>query len=143
MTARTRVVIDTNVVISAMLWHGVPGQLLELADAGVFQLCTSVSLLHELNGVLRYPKFVPRLRSMAVDPEALAENYLRIATVVPAPALPWRVSRDADDDAALACAISAGAVCLVSGDQDLLSLGTYHGLPILRAATALRFFTAA
>lgn len=53
--------------------------------------------------------------------------------VDPAP-LPAPVSRDADDDAVLAAAVAAGCDCIVTGDQDLLVLGTYEGIVIIAPA---------
>jgi len=58
-------------------------------------------------------------------------------TVDAAP-LPGQVSRDPDDDEVLACAATAHATAIVSGDDDLLSLRRYQDIPILTAAEALR-----
>jgi predicted nucleic acid-binding protein len=48
--------------------------------------------------------------------------------------------RDADDVHVLACAVSAGADAIVTGDSDLLALGEFAGIPIIRAAEALSRF---
>lgn len=65
-------------------------------------------------------------------------NYRRISTTVTARQLEERVSRDADDDAVLACAIAARATIVVSGDDDLLVLQSFKGIAIVSAADAIR-----
>jgi putative PIN family toxin of toxin-antitoxin system len=59
-----RVVADTNVIVSAMLWIGSPHQILVASEDVRLTLCTSPSLLRELTGVLSRPKFAPRLRAL-------------------------------------------------------------------------------
>ena len=68
--------------------------------------------------------------------EVLAD-YLEIVEVVEPLEIP-RVVRDPDGDHVLACALAAKAELIVSGDQDLLVLHEYQGIPILPAAEALR-----
>ena len=46
--------------------------------------------------------------------------------------------RDPDDVAVLACALSAGADAIVTGDKDLLTIGSFQGIPIIDTAGALR-----
>jgi predicted nucleic acid-binding protein len=58
--------------------------------------------------------------------------------VVAAPPLPQPMSRDRDDDRVLAAAVAGKADMIVSGDDDLLWLGSYDGIRILTPAEALR-----
>lgn len=62
-----RVVLDTNVVASALLWGGTPERLIELAGEGVLQLVTSEALLAELAGILGRAKFVQKLMQKNVS----------------------------------------------------------------------------
>jgi len=57
-----RVVLDTNVVASALLWGGTPERLIELAGEGVLECFTSEALLAELAGILGRTKFAAKLR---------------------------------------------------------------------------------
>ena len=57
--------------------------------------------------------------------------------IVPASITP-AIARDPDDDQVLACALSAQAELIVSGDHALLNLKTYHGIGIVDASEALR-----
>lgn len=74
-----RVVADTNVVVSALLWIRTPHSLLVAAEEARLTLCISPALLQELEGVLHRPKFSPRLRQLQVGAEDLTARYARLA----------------------------------------------------------------
>lgn len=138
MRRRPRCVIDTNVLVSALLWKGTPGRLIDLAGEHELQLCTSRALLDELIATLCKKKLVNAVSATGLSREQMLQNYRRVATLVTVPPLAHRVSRDIDDDAVLACAMAARADLLVSGDNDLLVLGSFAGIPIVSAGQALR-----
>lgn len=64
-----RLVLDTNTVISGLLWQGTPlsGRLIDAAQTKSITLCTSVSLLAELRGVLARDNFVGQLQARALN----------------------------------------------------------------------------
>lgn len=70
-----RVVLDTNTVISGLLWPGNPRRILDLARSGEVILCVSQALLIELLDVLRRPKFVARLALIGATPEEVVDGY--------------------------------------------------------------------
>lgn len=131
--AVVRLVLDTNVVISALLWHGAPRRLLHYAHSDVVQLYTSLPLLIELDNVLRRSKFQLRLYQAQVRADDLALGYAALATTVEPMVIPPVILADPDDEAVLACAASAQADAVVSGDGHLLQLGAYSTIPILPA----------
>lgn len=126
-----RVVADTNVIVSAMLWIGSPHQILVASEDARLTLCTSPSLLRELTGVLSRPKFAPRLRSLQVSVSELTTGYARLARLVNPQRIIRVVAEDPADDEVLACALAARAHYIVSGDTDLLRLRSYRGISIL------------
>lgn len=69
--------------------------------------------------------------------QEMVKNYRQIATLVSASSLASQVSRDVDDDQVLACALAARADIIVSGDDDLLSLKVFQGIPIVMVARGL------
>lgn len=73
-----RAVLDTNILVSGLGWSGVPGQVVEAALAGRFELVTSPALLEEFRRVLSYPK----LAEVVDDPQRLVELLAVIAQVV-------------------------------------------------------------
>jgi hypothetical protein len=132
-----RLVLDTNVVVSAMLWGGRPRPPLDAARAGRLRLFTSTPLLTELDETLRYPKFRPKIDAARLPVEQLTELYAVLTTVVrPAPIEPV-ILADPDDDAVLACALAARARWVVSGDSHLLDLGAWRGIGVLSVAKTL------
>ncbi len=137
MTRPPRLVIDTNVLVSAFLWQGTPGRLLELAGEQAAQLFTSRVLLDELDSVLHRKKLVKSVAATGLSADAMLANFRKLATLVTARQLTAQISRDADDDAVLACALAARADLIVSGDDDLLVLGSFESIPIVIASQAL------
>jgi putative PIN family toxin of toxin-antitoxin system len=133
-----RIVLDTNVVMSALLWRGKPYQLLEAVRHGPrFVLYSSGVLLEELADVLTRPSAAKRLALIDKQAHEVLLDYIAAVEIVAAPALPQPVCRDPDDDAVLALALSASADLIVSGDNDLLVLEQFEGVPIVNATQAL------
>ncbi len=132
-----RVVLDTNILISAFGWGGIPGRLLLSGLTGQIELCTSPHLSTELERVFAYPTVVQALAKRGLSAEDLHRRYVASVLWFEAAPLPRPVCRDADDDYVLACAVAAGADLIVSGDDDLLSLRVYENIPIMAAAAAL------
>lgn len=122
----SRVVLDTNVYISALMFGGLPGSLLDLAFLRAFTLIISPALLDELDEKLR-AKF-------GVSPEDAAflrarlENVARV--VEPREAVSV-IAEDPDDNRVLECAVKGGAELIVSGDRHLLKLAKYQGIEIV------------
>lgn len=132
-----RLVFDTNVLISALVFRGLPSQLLLCLETGEHQLFSSPELLAELEDTLSRPKFARTLEASGTPAQRLFDDFLALPSVIHAPALPRRISRDPDDDAVLACAVAANAHLIVSGDHDLLVLERFQGIPIEAVAQAL------
>ena len=137
MKAR-RVVIDTNVLISAALSpQGTPAQLLRLVLQSE-QLVFSEQTHLELQTRLYRPKFdryitLDTRRRILHDIEASAHWVV----AVPGP----RRSRDVDDDKFIDAALAANAVLLATGDRDLLDVPTFNELPILKPTESLAWLT--
>jgi uncharacterized protein len=133
-----RVVLDTNIVTSALLWRGVPYQLFQaIRQAPSIQLYASAVLLQELADVLSRPSLAGRLAVIGRSAEDVLLDYLSVVQIVEAPALAQPVCRDPDDDEVLALGVAAQAELIISGDKDLLVLGQYEGIPIVTARTAI------
>ncbi|MGH9460776.1 MAG: putative toxin-antitoxin system toxin component, PIN family [Vicinamibacteria bacterium] len=131
-----RIVLDTNVLVAALITRDSPPDLLYQAwQRGEFELVTSHTQLDELRRVLTYEKLRPfvsreesRLLLETIDSKALVVGEL------PEVAL----SSDRHDNPILATAIKAGASLIVSGDkQGMLRLGEVQGIPIVTPRAAL------
>jgi len=132
-----RAVFDTNVLVSALLWHGPPHALLEQVRNGSIALIISPALLAELADVIGRAKFDAILVRANTSREQALAQVRQLAEVVDPPPLPQPVCRDPDDDAVLALALAAKVDCIVSGDDDLLVLETFQGIAIITSAQAL------
>jgi len=132
-----RVVLDTNSVVSGLLWHGSPRSVLDLARSGQLSLFTSGVLLSELYDVLSRQKFAARLAAAGTTARELMLGYAALTTVVRAAPVSGAVPEDPDDDQVLGCAIASKADFIVSGDSHLLRLREYEGVPIRSAGELL------
>jgi len=133
-----RVVLDTNILISGLLWSGPPRQILDAARRGEIELFTTQTLLDELADVLGREKFVTRLEQADVSSDTLVTGFRALATLVEPQNIPPTILDDPDDDAVLACAVASKATGIVSGDSHLLKLAKFSNIPILTAPDLLR-----
>jgi putative PIN family toxin of toxin-antitoxin system len=130
--------LDTNLLVSAVIGSGPPRQLLQAAQAGTFEFCTSEALLAELLDVLARPKFATRLAAADLSARDVVADLRLIATVVRPTDTPRVVPTDPDDDHVVAAALTCRADLIVSGDKrDLLALRSVQGIFIVNARDAL------
>jgi len=121
-----RVVLDTNVLVSAIVFGGPPGRLIELAAEGYLQLILSPPLIEELRDVLRQKFGFPD--AAGYQAEALLR---RISTVVEPQHEIAIINEDPEDNRVLEAAPAGDADAIVSGDRHLLSLGEFGNTAIL------------
>lgn len=131
-----RVVADTNVLISALQFGGLPGTFLAQAFARNFTLVTSPVLLDELDEKLR-----SKFKASDADAAAIRQK-LEAAAIVVSPIIVLQViPDDPDDNRVLECAITGQAHVVVSGDRDLLRLGSHADIPVLTVRQFLEKLT--
>jgi hypothetical protein len=126
-----RVVFDTNVVISGMLWSGTPHTALRLATTERVDAISSELLLDELRGVLQRGKFEKYLQRIDKSVEQLIDEYLEYTQIIEPASVPKDAVRDIKDTIVLETAIGGNATYIVSGDDDLLTLGAYVNISCL------------
>lgn len=138
-----RLVLDTNVVASGLLWDsGPPARLIDAARANEIELATSAPLIAELHRILGRAKFARQIAIAALSVDQLALGYASLATIVTPAEIGTVDIADPDDRLVLACALAAQPEAIVSGDPHLLNLKHYHRIPVLDPARALQIISA-
>jgi len=120
-----RLFFDTNVLIAALISHGICAELFEHCLTS-HTILTTEWVLGEYHRSLR--------KKFSFDKHLTEESlsFLKTnLTVVKAQTLKKRVCRDADDDNVIAGALSGKADCLITGDKDLLILKKFKNIPII------------
>ena len=129
-----RVVLDTNAVVSALLFTGISSELVSLWQKGLITLLLSREILDEYLRVFSYPKF--KLSEEEIK-ELIQDQVLPYAEVVKPKRRLRVVQRDPSDNKFLECAVAGKARVIISGDKDLLSLGRYREVRIQTPAQFL------
>ena len=129
------IVLDTNVVISALLTtKGPPPKIIEYWEAEEFDVATSAALLDELERVLQYERVKKYLKKSQEKVNALIKRLKTVAIFVEPKFELNVIEDDPDDDRILECAVTAGASYIISGDEHLRKLEQYQGIIILPPA---------
>ena len=121
-----RVVLDTNVVVSAAFFGGPPRSVLDAWADGRLQVLVSPAIFDE------YWRVCERLRAdyPEADFQAVLTELLAHGMLVPDADEDDRITADPDDDKFMRCALGAGAV-VVSGDRHLLEASGWQGVRVL------------
>jgi len=130
------VAADTNIYISALIFAGLPRQFLLAAEDARIHLFISEPIRQELLRILQ-TKF-------SWSNDQVNETLLQLESctelVRPTETLDV-IKEDPDDNRVLECAVAAGARFIVSGDNDLLRLGQFCNIRIVKVADFLKLIT--
>jgi putative PIN family toxin of toxin-antitoxin system len=136
--AKVRIVVDTNVYVSGLLWTGLPHDLLSAAETGHLTLVTTPAIIEEDREVLVRSKFAARIRTLTTSVDELLESFLGIVRIIQEPKVVRVVRADPDDDKFVACAVAARVRWVISSDTHLLTLQRYKSI---RIVTPQQFWT--
>jgi len=127
------VVLDTNVILSALLFGGKPAKLMKLWKSGRIQPFLCKEIIEEILRVLAYPRF--QLSEEEINYLLYYEilPYFEVVSISPGPVI---IEQDPSDDKFVRATEAAGAKVIISGDQHLLALKTFKKIEIL---TPVRF----
>ncbi|MBI1869969.1 MAG: putative toxin-antitoxin system toxin component, PIN family [Chlamydiae bacterium] len=131
-----KVVLDTNILISAIVFGGKPKKILEMAIKGKISIAVSHPLIQELRGVLEGNKF----QYPEEATEIILTELISVGEMVSPTEKISVISNDPPDNRILECAITAKANCIVSGDHDLFTLKEFQGIPIYTADQFLKLY---
>jgi putative PIN family toxin of toxin-antitoxin system len=125
---KIRTVIDTNVIVSAILFGGIPGKLISLWKSGHIQPLASKDIIDEYIKVLTYPKFNLSEREINYILYNEILPYFEVVTLKSGQAI---IPEDPSDDKFLHCAKAGKASVIISGDRHLINLKSYSKIKIL------------
>ncbi len=130
-----RIVIDTNVIVSALFFGGKPRALLELVATGHLDIFVTQEILAEYKATIDYllekyhghqlPSFLPEFKKVA----SVIESSSRV-----------RVCRDPDDNKFIECALDGQCSYIVSGDKDLLDIERFKNIRIILVSEFLGLY---
>ena len=133
-----RIVVDTNVIISSVLSPGgKPDQIFKAVFDGQLQLILSHAILRETRRVFSYHKIQKLLDRRGVTTEDIEDfliKLIKISILIAPISRPDIIKDDPADNAILATALDGQANFIVTGDQHLIALKEYRGIPILAPA---------
>lgn len=130
-----RVVIDTNIFVSAFLTGGDCEKIIQMWKKGRFALLISMEILEEILEVLSRPSigapksYISKLRKIIEKKAEIVKPYLKV-----------KISRDPGDDKFLDCAIQGKGKVIVSGDPHLKEIGEFKGIRIMGVKEFLEKF---
>src|SRR5260221_6206122 len=124
-----RVLLDTNILISALGFGGKPRQILKLVLEGKIKAISSPILLAELHEVIR-----KKFPILALDLPRIEKKMRKIFFIVH-PTKSIDVVRDVDDNRVLEAALAGACKNIITGDTDLLDLKTFQGINIVTPNT--------
>ena len=131
-----KVVLDTNVIVSAYLFGGRPFDLLRLAEQGTIEVLTSEDALSELLRVLRRDKFSERLQELGMTPDDVVSSFSDVAVSIVS-VDDVETCEDSDDNLFIGIALAGEADFVVSGDRHLLGCSARSPVAVLRISEFL------
>lgn len=135
-----RILLDTNVWISGLLWGGMPNRVVRMARSGQITAIVSIEILNELRNTLGYPKLQAQLSRLGETAQTLLRSIEEVSECVMTETIVVPELRDPKDAIVLAAALAGGARVIVTGDQDLLVLGQFEGVEIVTPTDFLRHY---
>lgn len=129
-----KVVFDSNIYISSIVYGGKPRQIFQSAIEGKVKLYVSRKILKEVEDVLQRPKFKYPFKMINL---VIAEIQNIAKTVIPQEKINY-IKDDPHDDIILECAVESKANYIVTGDEHLLNLKNYKTISILNASEFLK-----
>jgi len=132
-----KVIIDTNVAVSGLLWAGPPNRILKWARDGVLEIIGCEEIIDEVKRILKYDKFARRISALNSSPAEVLAYYMNLLKFVPSPdSIPGAIRKDPFDNVFLALAFKNSALLIISGDKHLLGLEEYKGIEIVSPSEA-------
>ena len=123
---KPRLVLDTNVWVSAVIWKGSPARIIKAAQEKKVCIITSEEIVNEISRTLAYPRLKRIYEDAGVSQQQLISAILQVANLVEVNSKIHVIRDDPADNKCLECAMDGKADFIVSGDNHLLKKGCYN-----------------
>jgi uncharacterized protein len=134
-----KVVVDTNVILSGLLWGGPPNRILKWAREGILEIVACEETTAELRRVIQYKRFSKRLSDLNTSSNEVFSYFMNLVKYVPTPeTIPHVIRKDPFDNIFLALAMEKKTRLIISGDRHLLDLKEYKAIQIVMPSEASR-----
>ena len=132
-------VLDTNIVLSGLIWRGAPYELVRMAKEQRVELFTSWLMLYELQDVLERNKWMNRLGAIGKTSDDLINEYLALTSLIEPEIIRLTPLPDMSDNKLLSTAVAAQVDVIVTRDKGVLSISSYEKIPILNELQTLEY----
>lgn len=133
-----KLVLDTNVIISAFLWNGNEAELFRKIENKEAEFYSSFEIIKEIEEVFKRSKFRELIIKSGLTVDEIMQKIISLSNIVFGKKLNINVCRDIDDNKFLECAKLARADIIVSGNNDLLIIREFEGIKILNTKEVLK-----
>jgi putative PIN family toxin of toxin-antitoxin system len=128
-----RIVLDTNILVSGLLYQGKPRSLIDLATQGQIEIVSSAEMINELREVLSREKF-----GLGREEQATIMDFIIRLCRITILKSKFKAVKDPDDDIVVNTAYDGKAAYIVSGDKEVLELKQFGGIRAVKASEMLR-----
>jgi putative PIN family toxin of toxin-antitoxin system len=134
-----KVVVDTKVFVSGLLWGGPPNRILRWAREGILEIVACEETTAELRRVTQYKRFSKRLSDLSTSSNEVFSYFMNLIKFVPTPeTIPQVIKKDPFDNIFLALASENKTHLIISGDGHLLDFREYKTIQIVMPSEASR-----
>ena len=137
-----RIVVDTNVLVSATYWKGDSYKVIRIANERQMTIMMSREITEEYYKVIKSDEVTEKVEKKNLMAEKIITKVINESVVVEPKDKLFVIKEDPDDDKFLECAVEGDAEYLVSRDKHLLKLKKYKGIDIIKPEEFLRIINA-
>jgi len=126
-----RIVVDSNVLVSASFWNGDSERIIALAESKKLELFLSKEIIDEFTRVLGYEDIKRKIRDKGLEMKRTVEKIEAISTIIEPKIKIKAVIDDPSDDKFIECTVEARADYLISKDKHLLKMKSFRDIDII------------
>ena len=136
-----RIVLDTNVLISAAFWYGSSNEIMEKIERNEIELILSKEIIEEFSRVLGYEEIQEKIKNKSLEMKRTVGRVVSLSKIVVPSTRATIVKDDPDDNKFIEAALEGKANYIITQDNHLLKIKKYKGIKIVSPSEFLRLST--